>query len=99
MAEVIAQRQLRNDNAEIMRRVADGETFVVTRNGRPVADLVPHQAATPGPPRLSLAEVQHAFRSLQPIDRELWVADLAAADEFFGSDDPVDDRGPLGHRQ
>ena len=38
--EFISQRELRNDNAEIMRRVEAGETFVVTRNGKPVADLV-----------------------------------------------------------
>ena len=37
----IAQRQLRNDNAEIIRRVEAGETFVVTRNGVPVAELRP----------------------------------------------------------
>ncbi|WP_297543437.1 hypothetical protein [Amycolatopsis sp.] len=31
-----------------MRRVEAGESFTVTRNGKPVADLVPHQA-TDGP--------------------------------------------------
>ena len=44
MATTISQRELRNDNADIMRRVEQGETFVVTRNGTPVADLVPHQS-------------------------------------------------------
>lgn len=38
---VIAQRELRNDNAKIIERVAAGETFVVTRNGVPVAELRP----------------------------------------------------------
>lgn len=28
----------------IMRRVEQGESFTVTRNGTPVADLVPHDA-------------------------------------------------------
>ena len=28
-----------------MRRVENGETFVVTRNGTPVADLIPHRSA------------------------------------------------------
>ncbi len=32
MPESIGQRQLRNDNAEIMRRVEAGESFVITRN-------------------------------------------------------------------
>jgi prevent-host-death family protein len=43
MGTEIRQADLRNDNAAIMRRVADGESFVVTVNGRPVADVVPHQ--------------------------------------------------------
>lgn len=44
MGTKISQRELRNDNADIMRRVEQGETFVVTRNGTPVADLVPHRS-------------------------------------------------------
>jgi prevent-host-death family protein len=38
---VISQRELRNDNAAIMRAVEEGETFTVTRRGVPVAHLVP----------------------------------------------------------
>jgi prevent-host-death family protein len=37
----IAQRELRNDNAKVIDAVAAGETFVVTRNGTPVAELRP----------------------------------------------------------
>ena len=37
----IAQRELRNDNTEIMRRLEEGESFVVTRNGTTVGDLSP----------------------------------------------------------
>lgn len=43
MAQTIAQRQLRNDNAKVIDAVAAGETFVVTRNGVPVAELRPIQ--------------------------------------------------------
>lgn len=43
MSTEIRQSELRNDNAVIMRRVAGGESFVVTVNGRPMADVVPHQ--------------------------------------------------------
>lgn len=35
--KVISQRELRNDNAAIMRGVEEGETFTVTRRGVPVA--------------------------------------------------------------
>lgn len=41
MAIVIPQRELRNQNAVIMAAVAAGESFVVTRNGTPVAELTP----------------------------------------------------------
>jgi prevent-host-death family protein len=44
MEAVISQRELRNDSGAIMRRVEQGESFVVTRNGVAVADLVPHRA-------------------------------------------------------
>jgi prevent-host-death family protein len=48
----ISQRELRNDNAEVMRLVESGESFVVTRNGTPVAQLVPlpERDAAPGLP-------------------------------------------------
>lgn len=42
MATPVSQRELRNDSGAIMRRVQQGEHFTVTRNGVPVADLVPH---------------------------------------------------------
>lgn len=41
MTKTIAQRELRNENAKIIDAVAAGETFVVTRNGEPVAELRP----------------------------------------------------------
>ncbi len=45
MATTIAQRELRNDNARVIDAVAAGETFVVTRNGVPVAELRPIRTA------------------------------------------------------
>ncbi len=41
MTKVIPQRELRNQSAAIMAAVAAGESFVVTRNGTPVAELRP----------------------------------------------------------
>lgn len=37
----ITQRQLRNSSGEIMRRLDAGETFIVTRAGKPVGHLTP----------------------------------------------------------
>lgn len=41
MSRVIAQRELRNQNAQIIAAVEAGASFVVTRNGTPVAELRP----------------------------------------------------------
>ncbi len=41
MSTNITQRELRNDSGDIMRRLDDGETFIVTSNGRPVGELTP----------------------------------------------------------
>jgi prevent-host-death family protein len=35
------QRELRNDSADVLRRVEQGETFTITRRGVPVAVLGP----------------------------------------------------------
>lgn len=41
MSSEISQRELRNNSGEIMRRLDQGEAFIVTRNGVPVGELVP----------------------------------------------------------
>ena len=44
MIRTIAQRELRNENAKVIEAVMAGESFVVTRNGEPVAELRPIRA-------------------------------------------------------
>lgn len=44
MVRTIAQRELRNQNAKVIRAVAAGETFIATRSGEPVAELRPIKA-------------------------------------------------------
>ena len=41
MNRTITQRELRNQSAEVLREVEAGRTFVLTRNGTPVAELRP----------------------------------------------------------
>jgi prevent-host-death family protein len=41
VSKTIPQRELRNDNSRVIEAVAAGESFVVTRNGVPVAELRP----------------------------------------------------------
>jgi prevent-host-death family protein len=42
--KTIPQRELRNENAKVIEAVADGESFIVTRNGTPVAELRPFRS-------------------------------------------------------
>ena len=39
--QTISQRELRNDNATVVRGVEAGESYTITRRGVPVARLVP----------------------------------------------------------
>lgn len=41
--KIISIRDAKNRLTELARTVESGETIVVTRNGRPVFDLVPHK--------------------------------------------------------
>lgn len=90
MGEIIRQSELRNNNAEIMRRVADGESFTITVHGRPVANLVPHQRQATS--RLvPTAEIETRIAQLAPIDGGQWYRDIREeGDHIFGDDLPTD---------
>jgi prevent-host-death family protein len=64
VAQAITQRELRNDSGEIMRRLDQGESFVVTRNGVPVGELVPLRRRRFVATETALA----VFRNAPPID-------------------------------
>lgn len=74
MAFPISQRELRNDSGEIMRRVEAGESFVVTRNGVPVGELVPIRPRRFVPTAIAAA----AFAGADPIDAEQFRRDVDA---------------------
>ena len=46
MSRRITQRELRNDSGRIMRALDKGRTFIVTRNGVPVGELIPLRQRT-----------------------------------------------------
>jgi prevent-host-death family protein len=70
----VASRELRNDTAGLLRRVEAGETIVITRRGKPVADLVPHrQSMGRGLTPAEVVEIR-AIASADPT----WGAELAA---------------------
>jgi prevent-host-death family protein len=71
----ITQRELRNDSGAILRAVEDGATFVVTRNGTPVAELHPLRRRVFVP----IAQVAAMFAQDVPIDADAFFDDLDAA--------------------
>ena len=54
----VAMRELRNDTAGVLRRVEEGESILVTKRGKPVAEVVPHRPQEPRwMPREELVEL------------------------------------------
>lgn len=74
MGEIIKQSELRNNNAAVMRRVVAGESFTVTVNGVPVADLVPHQR-THRRVAIPAEELDRLMAELPPVDVAAWYED------------------------
>ncbi len=68
----ITQRELRNNSGEVMRRLDQGECFIVTRNGVPVGELSPLRQR-----RFVSAEVAvAAFKGAPRIELDRFRADL-----------------------
>ena len=72
MTRTITQRELRNDSGEIMRRLDQGESFVVTRNGTPVGELTPMRRHR----FVSTDAVSAMFRNAPAVDAKRFRADL-----------------------
>ena len=77
----IAQRELRNDSAAVLRAVERGKSFVITRNGTPVAELSPLRKQRFVPAE----QVVAMFRDDLPLDRDRFVDDL---DRWVAQDVP-----------
>ncbi|MGH2447740.1 MAG: type II toxin-antitoxin system Phd/YefM family antitoxin [Chloroflexota bacterium] len=74
MVESIPQRELRNNNAAVIDAVASGRSFVVTRHGKPVAELRPIRTA-----RRTLVpktEIVAMAEGGPPVDLQRFQADL-----------------------
>ena len=59
----VTVRDLRNNGAEVLDRVVRGESFVVTRDGAPVAELAPIRRRSAPP-----AELIARRRALPPVN-------------------------------
>ena len=73
MMDSVTIRQLRNKGGDVIDRVERGEVLLVTRDGRPVAELRPLRAR--GVPRQLLIE---GARNLPAVDPDHLRADLDA---------------------
>ena len=67
----IAQRELRNNVGDILRRAEQGERFTITVSGRPVAELGP---PPPTARSVSFADLRRILQET-PVDPE-WAEDL-----------------------
>lgn len=82
----VASRELRNDTAGVLRKVEAGESVVITRRGKAVADLVPHRS--------------EGSRWLTPVE-VMEIVDEASADPGLRADlerlagETTDDLGPI----
>lgn len=72
MPRAITQRELRNQSGEIMRALDRGESFVVTRNGVPVGELVPLRRRR----FVGVDSVLAAFVGAPPVSPERFRTDL-----------------------
>jgi prevent-host-death family protein len=72
MTRELSQRELRNESGKIMRQLDEGQAFVVTRNGVPVAELTPLRRH-----RFIAAEAAVAmFRTAPSVDHDRFRTDL-----------------------
>ena len=67
----VTMRDLRNSGGEVLRRVEHGERIVVTRDGRPVAELRPLPRA-----RVSAAELIRRRKNLPRVNPDALRRDI-----------------------
>ncbi|HST55935.1 MAG TPA: type II toxin-antitoxin system prevent-host-death family antitoxin [Solirubrobacteraceae bacterium] len=87
MATNVPQRELRNNTAELLRRVEDGERLRITVHGHPIADLVPIDDHAPRRRAfVPMQELRAAMAGLldadDPLADELKAARTEASDRF-----------------
>lgn len=83
MATEVPQRALRNNTAELLRRVERGERLRITVHGHPVADLVPVERHEPFVPFDEVVrELAGLVRPDDHLERELRQLDAEPRDPF-----------------
>jgi prevent-host-death family protein len=88
MKAEIAARELRNNTADLLRRVAGGDEIVITTRGRPVAALIP------------LPDARRRWLPRRELTRRLGIAQAdpgLRADLARLAGETTDDLGPVAH--
>ncbi len=71
MAEEVTIRELRNNGGAVVDRVERGESLIVTRDGKPVAELRP----LPRPTRIT-SDLLAQWAKLPPLDAQQFRRDV-----------------------
>lgn len=82
MSTVIPQRELRKNNAGSIERAVAGESFVVTRDGVPVADVTPN-VPTNRPSMFPQVASLSDFLAPAKVDAGAWLTEIRASDDFL----------------
>ena len=76
MSEQIGVQQAQAKLPEILRRVAAGESFTITKRGKPVADVLPSQyrpvlvERDPGAIKAAIARMRSIRKTVAPVSDE-----------------------------
>lgn len=78
----ISHREMRNNSAEVLKRVENGETITVTNHGRPVARLSPVEAKSMLEELEAKGQVRRATASVADLRsiRRVQLPDATTAD-------------------
>ena len=86
--KTISQRELCEDNSRILSSVEAGESFVVTREGVPVAVIAPYQESAAERSEKTTTQAQDIFSHLPPADGKRWSSGKDSDAEAFDSNNP-----------
>jgi prevent-host-death family protein len=74
MSRRITQKELRNETATVLGAAEQGEEIIITRNGTPIARLMPLVDESPF---VSTDQLKHSAQGLPRVDFQRFREDLA----------------------
>ena len=74
MDKIVSAAEANRRFSQLLRAVRDGDSYVVTAHGKPVAKIIPIQADDAAEDKARAALLEH-LRSQKPIDIGRWTRD------------------------